>query len=312
MRPESRVLIRVLALVGAVWLLGGLPQPSNTLMWDAVYDAGHAPLFGFVALCILSLIRIVLPGTPEPRLYLFAFVTATALGAVTELVQFFGLRDADPVDFFRNTAGAAAFLTFRWALDKGPDRKRVMAAVSAVALLLAVLAPVAVRMADYRARDSSFPVLYEFESRWERTFVHPVAAGLEPDDLPAGFGEPAGRRSGRWTFYARPWPGLAIREPVPDWTSYRAIRFEIWSGLDRPVPMTLMAEDRRHHPGSGDRARVRFTVEPGRNTIRIGLDEIRSAPPSRSLEMDQVALLMIYTKRPEEPFTLWIDSIRLE
>lgn len=311
MRSESRILVRVLALVGAVWLLGGLP-PADTRLWEAIYDAGHAPLFGFVALCILSLLRIMLPGKPWPRLYLFAFVTATALGAATELAQFFGPRDADLGDFFRNAAGAAAFLTFRWVLDKGLGRMRVAASVLATVLLLAVFAPVAVRMADYRARDSSFPVLYECESRWERTFVRPVAASLEPGFLPAGFGESVGRRSGRWRLYARPWPGLSIKEPVPDWTGYRAIRFEIWSGLDRPVPMTLMAEDRRHHPGSGDRARVRFTVEPGRNAIRIGLDEIRSAPPSRPLEMDQVALLMLYTKRPEAPFTLWIDSIRLE
>ncbi len=311
MRSESRILIRVLALVGAVWLLGGLPS-ADTRLWDAIYDAGHAPLFGFVALCILSLLRIMLPGKPWPRLYLFAFAMATALGAATELAQFFGPRDADLGDFFRNAAGAAAFLTFRWVLDKGRGGMRVVASVLATALLLAVFAPVAVRMADYRARDNSFPVLYECEARWERTFVLPVAASLEPGFLPAGFGEPAGRRSGRWRLYARPWPGLLIKEPVPDWTGYRAIRFEIWSGLDRPVPMTLMAEDRRHHPGSGDRARVRFTVEPGRNAIRIGLDEIRSAPPSRPLEMDQVALLMLYTKSPEEPLTLWIDSIRLE
>ena len=87
---------------------------------------------------------------------------------------------------------------------------------------------------------------------------------------------------------------------------------QIQGPMSRPVPMTLMAEDRQHRPGSGDRARVRFTVEPGRNEIGIELEQIRDAPPSRPLAMDQVAQVMLYTSRPEEPFTLWIDSIRLE
>ena len=319
-RFESRILVRVLALVGAVWLLGGLPKPADTLLWNTVYDAGHAPLFGFVALCILSLIRIVLPNMPAPKSYLFAFATTTALGAATELAQFFSVRDADAGDFIRNAAGAAVFLTFRAVLEKRPDGRpivisrglRVGLSVLAGLLLLAVFVPVAMRVSEYRARDRSFPVLCEFESRWERTFVQPVSAGLEPVALPAVFGEQAGRRCGRWTFYTRPWPGLALREPFPDWSEYRTLRFEVWSDLELPVRLTLRAEDRRHDPGSDDRARVRVIVEPGWNEIRIDLNEIRDAPPSRPLDMDQIALVMLYAKSPEEPFTLWVDSIRLE
>ncbi len=315
MGVTSRIMVRILALIGAIWLLNGLPQPANTLLWNAVYDAGHAPLFGFIALSMLSLFRIVIPNVPGPRLYLFAFVAATALGAVTELAQFFGSRDADPGDFIRNGAGAAAFLMFRRVLEKPPWGRLVLraaAVVVAVALLLAVFMPVAARVIDYHGRDGSFPVLCEFESRWERTFVQPVAAGLEPGALPSRFGESAGRRGGRWTFYSRPWPGLVLREPYPDWTGYRTIRFEIWSELDRQVAMTLMVEDWRHEPGSGDRARIRFGVQPGWNLIRVELEEIRNAPPNRPIAMDQVAQVLLYTGRPEEPFTLWIDSIRLE
>jgi hypothetical protein len=310
----------VLALVGAVWLLGGLPKPADTMFWNSIYDAGHAPLFGFVALCVLSLIRIVLPNMPGPKLYLFAFATTTILGAVTELAQFFSVRDADAGDFIRNAAGAAAFLAFRAALEKRPGGglaissrvARTALLASASILMLAVFAPVAVRVADYRERDRNFPILCEFESRWERTFIQPVSAGLEQGLLPAAFGEDAGRRSGRWTLYSRPWPGLALREPFPDWTGYRALRFEVWSDLDEPVDMTLRAEDRRHDPGADDRARIRFTVEPGWNEIRVDLDRLRDAPPSRALDMDEVALVMIYARSPEEPFTLWIDSVRLE
>jgi len=317
---ESRIMVRVLALVGAVAVLSGLPQPADTLFWNAIYDAGHAPLFGFVALSILSLLRIVLPKLPTLKLYLLTFVATIFLGAVTELAQFFTSRDADLGDFIRNAAGAAAFLTFRRLLERGPDGRRaiasstvrVIAAVLAAGLFLAVFIPVGVRLAHYRGRNSSFPMLCSFGADWTHTFVQPVSAGLEAMSLPAAFGEPAGTGTARWTFYSRPWPGLALQEPYPDWTGYRTIRFEIWSGLAQPVAMTLMAEDRQHHPGSGDRARVRFTVEPGRNDISIDLDEIRKAPPNRALLMDQVGMVMLYTGKPEEPFTLWIGPIRLE
>ena len=313
-------MVRIFALAAAVGVLNWLPQPADTLFWNAVYDAGHAPLFGVVALCTLSLFRILFPKVPPLRLYLAAFATATVIGAFTELAQFYGNRDADLGDLLRNAAGAAAFLTVSRVLDKGPGGRpaipgrmiRAAATVLAMILLLAPLIPVTVRVVHYRGRDGSFPVLCGFDSGWERTFVQPVSAGLVPELLPAGFGEPEGLQAGRWTFYPRPWPGLALVEPYPDWRAYRTIRFEIWSALERPVGMTLMAEDRHHVPGSGDRARVQFTVEPGRNEISIELEEIRKAPPNRALAMDQVAQVMLYTARPEESFTLWIDSIRLE
>ena len=316
----GRILIRALALAGAVLVLGGLPQPADTKLWLTVYDAGHAPLFGFVALVLLSLIRIVRPGRAGLQPYLFAFLIAMALGGVAELVQFFGMRDADPGDLLRNGAGAASFLTLARVMEKGEDGRavvgsgllRIGAGVLAGALFLAVFIPVGARIIDYRGRDASFPVLCELESRWDRTFVKPVSSGLQPETLPPEMGEAPGRRVGRWVLYSRPYPGLALEEPFPDWSGHKELRFTIWSDQDRPVEMTLMAEDLRHRPGTGDRARVRFRVEPGRNRIRIPLEEIRLAPPNRSLEMDQVAMLMLYTRRPEEPFTLWIDSIRLE
>lgn len=316
----GRVLIRVLALAGAFLVLGGLPQPADTLLWLTAYDAGHAPLFGFVALVLLSLIRIVRPGRTGLQPYLFAFLIAMTLGGVTELVQFFGLRDADPGDLLRNGAGAASFLILSRVLEKEADGRAVMhsrlfrigAAVLAAALFLAVFVPVGARIVDYRGRNASFPVLCEFESPWERTFVKPVSSGLQPAVLPPEMGEPPGRRVGRWVLYSRPYPGLALEEPFPDWSGYKEVRFTIWSGQDRPVAMTLMAEDLRHRPGAGDRARIEFRVEPGRNEIRIPLEQVRLAPPNRSLEMDQVAMMMLYTRRPGEPFTLWIDSIRLE
>ncbi len=319
MNSFRRIFGQLVVISLALWVLNALPMPSQAVIWHALYDAGHGPLFGVIALSLLALLRNLVPGGSLRRIYTGAFVITAGLGALTEFLQLFSPRDADLGDFLRNVSGAAAFLMVRGALERDeegryrlkPRSRRVGAFLGALVLIGAVFAPVALTGYAYRERVRRFPLLAGFDSRWEKTFVLPTRARLDWEVLPGRFGEP-GRKVGRWTLYPQVWPGLRILEPVTDWSGRKAIRFEIWSELDEDLPMTLLVDDFRHRVDREDRSRTRFQVHPGHNYIRILLEEIRTDPEGLPLRMDQVAAVYLYISKPEKTFTLWIDSIGLE
>jgi VanZ family protein len=314
-----RVFGQVLAICLALWVLNTLPMPSNAVIWHAIYDAGHGPLFGVIAWSLLSLLRVLMPAGSLRRVYAGAFAITALLGGLTEFLQLFSTRDADIGDLMRNLAGAGAVLLVRGTLERtatGQPRlrsvsKRIGASVVAIALMAGVFTPVAMTMLAYQEQTRRFPVLAEFDSWWEPTFVLATRAGLEQDMLPDRF-EEAGRKVGRWILYTREWPGLRILEPIQDWSDRKAIRFEIWSVLDDDLQMTLLVDDFHRRDHRQDRSRTRFVVHPGHNDIRISLEEVRTAPKDRLLDMDQIGAVYLYTTKPDKTLMIWIDSIRLE
>ncbi len=59
------------------------------MLWDAVFDAGHVPLFGLLSLAMLHMIRARFAGLPPRGAWWAAFAVTAGIGAVTELLQTF-------------------------------------------------------------------------------------------------------------------------------------------------------------------------------------------------------------------------------
>ena len=92
----SRILLLSLAfaLICVQFLLR---EPGESLLWPALFDAGHAPLYGMVALVFLLLLR---RGDSQPtrgriRPYLMALILTVLVGLLSELIQVPGPGDAD-------------------------------------------------------------------------------------------------------------------------------------------------------------------------------------------------------------------------
>jgi len=129
---------------------------------------------------------------------------------------------------------------------------------------------------------------------------------------PAGWQARSGEPVTRVTFRPRPWPGIIVREPYPDWTGYRTLRFQIYSELDRRRPVVLWIEDEGHKDRRSDRYERVFDVEPGLNDYSVPLAEIASAPAGRAMVMSRISFMMLFTRRPSETFVLYVGDIWLE
>lgn len=299
-------------------LLDLVHSPEDTLLWGAIFDAGHAPLFGVIALMTLELSRrVLLPRRPARTLYLAAFAVTALLGAGSEALQFFLPRDSDPVDLLRNLAGAAAFLALYAALDRrhaairGRGR-RLASGLFGALLLVIVLVPVAGAARSYLERDEAFPILYDFEHGWCSDFLKYGLSTIRLTAAPPGWPAPAPRRVARVLFSASRLPHVVLEEPRPDWSGYATLAFEVFLSEQRPVIVRVAVDDRLDRLERAARFDRPYVLRPGLNRFRIPLDEIRRGPLMRALDTDHVRVIMLYVTMLDRPVELYLGPIRLE
>ena len=123
-RSRAHVTTRLGLLLGLLAILVLVDAPERTRFWDALFDAGHAPLFGFIALLTRGVLTQAFPAWTGRRWSGVALGFTIALGAVTEALQvLLPARESSGGDLLRDAVGAAAFLLLRGAwMDPGTAR----------------------------------------------------------------------------------------------------------------------------------------------------------------------------------------------
>jgi len=312
----------LLLLVLLLLILAVGDAPERSMFLDALFDAGHAPLFGGVALALFGLLRARARGTSDRALRWRAFILAVTMGVVTETLQVFqGSREPSVPDLVRDAAGAAAFLLLlpRRRPEPGagglrPILRRQWAAFSAGVLLLAASgANLGLTTAAYIARDRAMPALAAFDGAWwERWFVETqdsrLIARATPPGLAPSLAEPLARLDLRPGAY----PGIGIVEPYPDWSGHQRLVITIVSDLDAPLPIAIRVHDAAHDQHYQDRFNRALTVAPGVNRFAIALDDIRLAPDRREMDMRRIRGVLLFASQRTQPTHVYLGSIRLE
>lgn len=310
----------LLALGGILlllWVLWSGRPPRPTILWHEVYNLGHIPLFGLIALLALAASRALMPVLDSRPFshYLVAFVSVAVISLVTELVQL-GVpgRSAEVQDAVHNLIGAICFLAIRAAFDPRyrPQPNRALL-VGAALFALFVSGWDLIELGwHYGMRAAAFPVVVDFGSRWQEPFLSMPRASLTMVPAPEGWRDKAGQRVAEIRFPHERWPGVTVREPYPDWTAYQSLRVQVFSPEDQPVPLTFQIEDATHNQQYGDRFNRTINIVPGLNDLTISLEDVRKAPAGRELDLSSVAQIILLTNRPEQPFRLYVSDIRLE
>lgn len=323
MKKKDLFLIALLLVcaLGLLLFLELAQFPQRTFLWRAIFNAGHAPLFGVLSLIMLALSRLIsgLRIAKEHFHYLLAFMTAVIIGAVSEYIQVFGERDADPLDLLRNVIGAASFLAIYASYDSGlaaatdkmTHKMRISFRLFGIVLLLAVFMPVFLWSAAYLHRSSNLPQICGFESGWEMMFLETESAELELTAPPEGWPGDAGDRVAKLTFGIDEYADFIISEPYPDWSRYKNLIFEVYSELDSIISLNIRIEDAQHDQTYADRFNRQIAVQPGYNRIIISLAEVRDAPASREMNMKAVRSFSLFAYRPSNSFTVYLDNFSL-
>lgn len=308
--------LRVIAgisTVTALLLALHLIRPAHGGLWlRTFYDFLHVPVFGVAALALFA----ATGAMTVARLWQRIAVAAAAvfvLSILSEAAQIPGPRHASVDDVVSNWLGAAAFLLLAVALlpREAPQKVvRVSCGLAGVAMLVLASADLMLVSAAYLERNSRLPVLYSFDAAFGNHFVRQQNVSLE-----IYRGEGDDRSWGRVTLTGGAWPGLVFHDLWPDWRGYESLVLELRSDEDAPLGVNIRVHDRQHlarHQPYSDRFNRHLELKRGSHLVRIPLAEIEQAPQARSMDMRQIAGLVIFSTRDDAGRSWSISEIRLE
>lgn len=268
---------------------------------DSLFSLGHVAFFALLALaCALSLQRTRMPLAAQAGIVLGG---AFLLGGAIELLQPYFGRTALWRDVWQNMVGAATGLLLAHPRTL---LRSAWAAPVAVALLIELRLP-ALHLWDDRVARQQFPVLSDFESRFEhlrwsegrvtREIARSGSRALRVDLEPG-----------------RSWPGTALRRGLGAWSGYQALEFSVHNPGSEPLRLTVSVRDREHaRRGAAyrDRFNRRFDLDPGWHDLRIPIAEIAAAPAERTLDVDAIEMVLFFTGAVDATRTFHLDAVRL-
>jgi VanZ family protein len=315
----GRAVVAVALIVVGLVLLHLADPVSDTLLARELQNAGHALLFGIIALLALTVCTTL--GLTGTRALVGALAATLVLGAVSELLQILSPnRDASLGDWLRDGAGAVAFLSLAtaWRRDRRRPPRAYPFVIAAVLCLGLVAAPLASLWLDYRARDASFPLLCCHTGGWEERFVrsnHLELISAEPGSVPVSAPDLGARSSGfmRASFAPARWPGLSVHEVYPDWSGYDVLALDIYAETPPPVDLVLRVDDLDHDGVTfDDRFNRNLKIKAGMNRIRVPIAEILGAPAGRRMDVTRMKRVFLFAETPQVPFTVYWDGLRLQ
>jgi VanZ family protein len=301
---SHRLLILVaLFVVVATLLFMQLPVPP-TYAGRTIENAGHMPVFFLVTIGLLVVLRndFRFEGA---RLYALAGLIGAGLGFISEVIQEPLARDASWEDVFSDAVGAVCALAVYALFDRRSRLTRTtwLAALGvALACLVFYFTPLVRMTVAYVQRNAQFPVLADFRSPMAQLWMvgYGTDSSLGADALEVVFAR------GRW-------PGVSLREPVPDWTAYRTLLIDVENPDTVKLGLTVRVHDRGHWRDYSDRFNRHFELGAGeRRTLRIDLGEVARAPKGRLMDLRQVADITLLRDTKAGSRRLRIYTMQLE
>ncbi|MFV8835838.1 VanZ family protein [Aquisalimonas sp.] len=273
--------------------------------WRQVF-APEIHIFGH--LLYFALLGWLILQAPVLQRYSFAkrgiavLAIALLLGASIELVQPLFDRTAGFRDVWQNVLGAAIAVAL--AAPAGAKRRSIGGLV-AVVLFLELQAPVT-SLWDRGVARLQFPVLSDFSTafehrRWSR--------GQQDDGVTRG-----GHGSLRVDLPPARFAGTTMRRSLGDWSDFEALSLSIYNAEPVPLIVTVSIRDDIHLSRGGaydDRFNRRFQLLPGWNDIRIPVEDVQQAPSERTMRLNRIVELAIFTTNLEQPHRLYLDTVQL-
>ena len=305
-RPPCLRFVAATSLVAVV--LAAVPLPFRGLLADAVQDGIHVAGFAVFGLLLVrcATTRRVVDEAHRRRRFAIAVGVLLALAIGTEGLQFFTPRDSDPGDFARNLVAVGVGVSLGgWFLTASPRRRGALTALAVGGTVLATV-PIASAVDAALARAGSLPVIHEFDEAWEMRFVSRRATDAHRVRLDGRTALDVTYRSGRW-------PSVIFREVPPDWSGFDVLVLDVENREPETVRVGVRVDDRFDAHDFADRFQRGFDLRPGRQTLRIPLEEMVAGVTTRDFDLKRMRSVAVFAVSEfPRPMRIRIDAIRLE
>ncbi len=306
-------------LVLLLFLQQLLVVPGRSQLARALNNALHVPFFFLVTFVIIFLVH-TFPANKSRQVIFLTSMACIALALATEMIQYFTGRDASIEDIVRDLLGIASAILLYSGIQRHKQKQRfsIMAIVMSLVLLISGFLQVGYITWMYHQRDKAAPALLMMEMPVSR-----LGFFLRGDWEKVGGMEIEGRTPSESMVKVnlhtnRQYPGVMIRELLPDWSAYRNIILE---GYLEGLHDMEQQEQQEQQEGLPLTLRVETVRDRGMDTIfetEINSGWLRMEVPVRSLIREQegslpeVRNLLIYTTVNDQNLSLYISSLRLE
>ena len=315
-RRVGLMLLLMAMVVGALVF----PFPMEGRLWGEIFNLAHAPVF-----CVTLLLLVGLPDpsavglssqfvTVVPITFRRASTIAGALmtvGIVCEYLQRFAGRNPSIADLMANTTGIVAGILWIWFCTSTLSGNRIRQACLPLLLLLAISLPTLFQIEDCVQQIGTFPQIASFERRFELDGWAPNHAEIRATNAWSTEGE----QSLEVALLPATYSGTMMLWFERDWSSYRFLNLDFQNPGTAPLTIVVKLHDREHRrrgfPDGDHFYQVAELHPESEATVRVRLDDVRVALTERDMDLQQMAVIEIFSIDIQRRSTFRVDNIRL-
>jgi len=293
-------------IVGSVFLFTGSPELNATRSLYYIWDLGHILLFAVFSFIMLKDVQPVKRQGFWSQAVII-FILTVIIGVLIEFIQSKFDRSPDINDVVRNLIGSSIPLVF--FNRRCQDLPRIIS-VSLKILVVIVLVrdtlPLGRSLIDEAIAQNQFPVLADFETPFETDRWHEKWRIAVDDRIARN-----GSHGLKVKLYPEKYSGISLKYFPSDWNEYQYLKFSIYNPDSDTLRIICRIHDSKHNNAYSDRFNQAFAIGPGWNDLSIPIDQIKSAPRTREMDIHHLSNIRLFIVDLKEIRIIYIDFIRL-
>jgi VanZ family protein len=294
----------VLVVLLPLFFWGG-PGSHSPRSLGAFWDLGHVLFF-------MLFVRVLAGSGCRGFFWVWAgkmLIYVLVCGIIIEIIQAgVGGRMSGMGDVWRDLGGGVIGIAWVGFCNAARIKRGLFLLVVAFVMVVSVL-PLGGALIDEVRTRRSFPLLSGFESsgelsRWQaKTKIARVAHPVRE-----------GKFSLRLPLTVDTYSGIGLKYFPRNWQGMEGLKMSIYNPDSSGLRLTFRVHDWQHVQGEqlySDRFNRSALVKPGWNDIFIAMEEIRSAPAGREMDLGNIYGFGLFASGLEEERVIYIDDVRL-
>lgn len=304
----NKLIFLLFTIVSAVLLFFLNIQPYSHRLFVQLWNLGHTALF-FIGTCTFLMIRHR-EGVRSNLALLVLSVTVLAL--LTEALQMLvPTRSFSLIDIINDLIGAGLAITLFQYISKKVSILKVMIISSVCIITLGSLTSnFFLYVYDEWQMHQEFPTIANFECRQE---LSRWSGDIALNDTYVV----DGHYSLRVNLSSDKHSGATLHHLPNNWQDFDNLMLSIW--VEQTTKLTLRIHDKYHvaldNPQRNqyqDRFNEAISLQQGWNHLSISIQQIKSGPAKRSLDVSKIKSIGIFSTEPHDTDVFMIDSMELK
>ena len=272
-------------------------------------DAFHLPMF----LGVTLFLYILTPRTKHSSRLIISMVLAVAIAGYTELIQPQTGRSASWTDLFNGILGVLlAGYGLQYFHREAKKQLYYLYGIAVAAAAVYVLIPAIQSYSAQKHQREIFPILATFDSTQELDNWRFYSLGSKtPSKAQLRSKTPFSSNNGLYLEANEAnYVGFEFYPVVHDFSKYDRLKFEIFN--PGPEFLLRLRIDDKKYSAYDDRTNLSLPIKPGLNPIVISLNDIKSGPKTRPLNLATIHTIFFFVAKESTPSRFYLDNLMLE